>query len=50
MKIRRCPNCGAVIIKDSSGVRLQASFQSLCKICTKVMLGEDKPEYWTEVR
>jgi len=51
VKVRSCSICNATIIKSEAEVKLYAEIGSpLCPTCTKVMLGEDKPEYWTEVR
>jgi endogenous inhibitor of DNA gyrase (YacG/DUF329 family) len=51
IKTRKCDTCGATIVKtDTREVRLSTTIgSSLCPTCTKIMLGEDKPEYWTEV-
>ncbi|MEM2593209.1 MAG: hypothetical protein QXI60_11540 [Thermofilaceae archaeon] len=53
MKIRVCKSDGYIIIKDdaTNTLNIRCSIESVqCEICRAIMLGEDKPEYWTEVR
>lgn len=53
LKIRYCKNDGHEIVKDETTNTLSIRCpidSSPCKICKAIMLGEDKPEYWTEVR
>ena len=48
MKVRECPECGTRIEKDTSSMSVRAVLGSpTCPTCTKILLGEDRPEYWT---
>jgi len=50
IKERVCKECKATIIKSDGKINLITNFGSpLCTTCQKILLGDDKPEYWTKV-
>jgi len=53
VKVRKCPVCGATIIKDDEKkeIKIRQLFgKPFCKDCLAVIRGEDEEKYWTEVK
>jgi len=50
IKERNCRVCGTVIIKEDGNMKVITNFaKPVCPTCQKILLGDDKPEYWTRV-
>jgi endogenous inhibitor of DNA gyrase (YacG/DUF329 family) len=50
IKERNCSVCGTVIIKEDGNIKVITNFaKPVCPTCQKILLGDDKPEYWTKV-
>jgi len=50
MKERICESCGTTILKKDGETRVITKMATpFCTTCQKILLGEDRPEYWTRV-